>query len=86
MFIPSLGLTSKIEGLIVLNDNIQILPNGQYELTWQVHNTQEDRVDFLANDYVEIKDNKISFLHMPCHRGLDANQRYNFDYKISSDL
>lgn len=86
LFIPSLGLTSKVEGLKGLNDNFQILPNGQYELTWQVHNAQEDRVDFLANDYVEIKDNKINFLHMPCHRGLDANQRHNFDYKISSDL
>ena len=66
----------------------QIIPNGNYEFVWKAYfsNNGSSNIDLLATDYVEIIDNKINFLHMPCHRGLDANLRYGFDYKFSSDL
>ena len=70
------------------SDSNQIIPNGNYEFTWKAIfvNDGSSRIDLLATDYVEIIDDKINFLHMPCHRGLDANLRYSFDYKFSSDL
>ncbi len=70
----------------VFGNNEQIIPNGIYEFIWRVQYTEEGTSDLLANDYVEIIDDKINFLHMPCSKGLDANLRYGFDYKFNKDL
>jgi dienelactone hydrolase len=69
-----------------LGNAIKIIPDGNYEFRWNINYSQEGKVEFLATDYVEITNNNINFIHMPCYKGLNANSRYNFNYKFSEDL
>ena len=69
-----------------LGNDIKIIPDGNYEFRWNINYSQEGKVEFLATDYVEITNNNINFIHMPCYKGLNANSRYNFNYKFSEDL
>ena len=71
---------------LAFSSNKQIIPNGNYEFTWKIYYPDNGKIELLATDYVEINDKNVNFIHMPCNKGLDANIRYNFDYKFSSDL
>ena len=43
----------------------QIIPNGIYEFIWKVQYTEEGTSDLLANDYVEIIDDRIEETNQP---------------------
>ncbi len=71
---------------VAFGNDKKIIPDGNYEFTWNIAYAPEGKVEFLATDYVEITNNNINFIHMPCSKGLNANSRYNFNYKFSKDL
>ena len=64
----------------------QILPNGSYEFIWKVYYPDKGKIDIVANDYAEINNDQLSFSHMPCHKGLDANLRNDLKYEFNKDL
>jgi len=71
---------------VAFGNDKKIIPDGSYEFRWNITYSPEGKEEFLATDYVEITNNNINFIHMPCYKGLNANSRYNFNYKFSKDL